>query len=49
MKKTAVAAKNLGVKIVNGFTGSSIWHLLYSFPPNLPGQIEVGYALLNER
>ncbi len=49
MKQTARAAKNLGVKIVNGFTGSSIWHLLYSFPPNLPGQIDDGYALLKER
>ena len=29
--------------MVNGFTGSSIWHLLYSFPPVLPGQIEAGY------
>ncbi len=29
--------------VVNGFTGSSIWHLLYSFPPVLPGQIENGY------
>ena len=49
MKKTAIAAKNLGVGVVNGFTGSSIWHLLYSFPPVVPGQIEAGYALLNER
>jgi sugar phosphate isomerase/epimerase len=49
MMKTAVAAKNLGVPVVNGFTGSSIWHLLYSFPPNLPSQIEEGYALLAER
>jgi sugar phosphate isomerase/epimerase len=49
MKQTARAAKNLGVKIVNGFTGSSIWHLLYSFPPNLPCQIDDGYALLKER
>lgn len=49
MKKTAIAAKNLGVSVVNGFTGSSIWHLLYSFPPVLPGQIEAGYALLAER
>ena len=24
--------------VVNGFTGSSIWHLVYSFPPVLPGQ-----------
>lgn len=29
--------------VVNGFTGSSIWPLLYSFPPNLPEQIEEGY------
>jgi sugar phosphate isomerase/epimerase len=49
MKKTAIAAKNLGVGVVNGFTGSSIWHLLYSFPPNTPGQIDAGYALLKER
>jgi len=49
MKLTAKAAKNLGVGVVNGFTGSSIWHLLYSFPPVLPGQIEAGYALLKER
>lgn len=30
--------------VVNGFTGSSIWPLVYSFPPNLPKQIEEGYA-----
>jgi sugar phosphate isomerase/epimerase len=41
--KTAHAAKKLGIKVVNGFTGSSIWHLVYSFPPNLPGQIDAGY------
>lgn len=49
MKRTARAARNLGVRIVNGFTGSSIWHLLYSVPPNVPGQIDAGYALLKER
>jgi len=43
-----VAAK-LGVKVVNGFTGSSIWHLNYSFPPVLPGQIDAGYAEFAER
>ena len=42
-KKAAKAAKNMGVSVVNGFTGSPIWHLLYSFPPCLPGQIENGY------
>ena len=29
--------------VVNGFTGSSIWHLLYAFPPLLPNQIDDGY------
>ncbi|HKK19020.1 MAG TPA: sugar phosphate isomerase/epimerase family protein [Opitutales bacterium] len=29
--------------VVNGFTGSSIWHLLYSFPPVVPGQIDAGF------
>lgn len=43
VKKTATAAKEFGVNTVNGFTGSSIWHLVYSFPPNLPGQIDAGY------
>src|SRR5437763_15603510 len=43
MKLTARAAANMGLKVVNGFTGSSIWHLLYSFPPVSPRQIEAGY------
>jgi sugar phosphate isomerase/epimerase len=42
-KKAAKAAVNLGVKTINGFTGSPIWRLLYSFPPCLPGQIAAGY------
>ncbi|MDP6423145.1 MAG: sugar phosphate isomerase/epimerase [Planctomycetota bacterium] len=33
-----------GRTVVNGFTGSSIWHLLYSFPPVQPGQIEAGFT-----
>ncbi len=41
--KTAEAAKRLGVNIVNGFTGSSIWHLLYSFPSASQEMIENGY------
>ncbi len=44
MIKTAHAAKQLGVKIVNGFTGSSIWHLLYSFPPVTEEMIGAGYS-----
>ena len=43
MKDTARAAARLGVQQVNGFTGSSIWHLLYSFPPNDFGAIERAY------
>ncbi|MEX2502781.1 MAG: sugar phosphate isomerase/epimerase [Trueperaceae bacterium] len=33
MKATARAARALGVDVVSGFTGSSIWHALYAFPP----------------
>jgi len=44
MVKTAEAAKRLGVDVVNGFTGSPIWHLNYSFPPVSPSMIEDGYA-----
>ena len=43
MIATGKAAARLGVDVVNGFTGSSIWHLLYSFPPILPDMIEKGY------
>lgn len=41
---TARAAAKFGVGTVTGFTGSSIWHLLYSFPPNDFAVIERGYA-----
>jgi sugar phosphate isomerase/epimerase len=44
MIDAAKAAKKLGVKIVNGFTGSSIWHMLYSFPPASKEMIDAGYA-----
>lgn len=43
MKNAARAAKNLGVKVVNGFTGSSIWHMLYFFPTPTEEDIEQGY------
>ena len=33
MIQTAKAAKAFGVSVVNGFTGSSIWHSTYAFPP----------------
>ena len=49
MKNTARAAQKFGVSVVNGFTGSSIWHLLYSYPPIPPGMIDDGFQLLAER
>lgn len=44
MIKTGRAAAMLGVRTVVGFTGSPIWHMLYSFPAVSPEQIEAGYA-----
>src|SRR5512133_149624 len=40
---TGHAAKNLGINVVNGFTGSSIWPYLYSFPPVSDAMIDKGY------
>jgi sugar phosphate isomerase/epimerase len=49
MMDTARAAAAFGVTIVNGFTGSSIWSQLYSFPPNDFATIEAGYEDFAER
>ena len=49
MMQTARAAARFGVSVVNGFTGSSIWHLLYSFPPVPPEAIDEGYADFGRR
>jgi sugar phosphate isomerase/epimerase len=46
---TARAAATLGVRQVNGFTGSRVWHQLYSFPPNDFDAIEAGYRDFAER
>lgn len=43
MKLSAKAARNFGVDVVNGFTGSPIWHMLYSFPPVSRETIAEGY------
>ncbi|MCB9208812.1 MAG: sugar phosphate isomerase/epimerase [Ignavibacteriales bacterium] len=48
MKNSARAAKNLGLGVVNGFTGSPIWHMLYSFPPVDPQTIEDGFKYFAE-
>ena len=49
MQDTARAAAAFGVTQVNGFTGSSVWHLLYSFPPNDFAEVERGYEDFAER
>jgi sugar phosphate isomerase/epimerase len=46
---TARAARAFGVEVVNGFTGSSIWHLVYSFPPNDFNAVEAGYKDFADR
>jgi sugar phosphate isomerase/epimerase len=43
VKNTAKAAAQFGVKVVNGFVGSKIWHVLAMFPPVPPSMIEDGY------
>ena len=43
MKRSATAAKLFGIDVVTGFTGSSIWHLLYAFPPTPMTMIDAGY------
>ena len=43
MKKVAVVAKKLGVKVVSGFTGSPIWRYLYSFPQTSEEMVDAGF------
>lgn len=49
MIRTGQAAKALGVSVINGFTGSSIWPLLYTFPPVGPNQLAEGFADFGRR
>jgi sugar phosphate isomerase/epimerase len=49
MKDTARAAARFGVQVVTGFTGSAIWHMLYSFPPNDWAEVQRGYEDFAER
>lgn len=44
MCDTAVAARALGVDVVVGFTGSSIWPYVAMFPPVSEAVIEAGFA-----
>ena len=49
MANTARAAAKFGVKVVNGFTGSSIWPYVYSFPPVSQAMIDAGYTEFAQR
>lgn len=44
MKDCARAAAKFGVKTVTGFTGSSIWHSIYAFPPTSQAYWDKGFA-----
>ncbi len=44
MIDTARAAAKFGVGVVNGFTGSSIWHSLYAFPPTSQDYWDRGFV-----
>jgi sugar phosphate isomerase/epimerase len=46
--KTRRAAAKLGVKVVNGFTGSPVWHM-YFFPPTSDAMIDAGYREFADR
>jgi sugar phosphate isomerase/epimerase len=41
--RTAQAAQRFGVTVVNGFTGSSVWHSIYAFPPTSQDYWEAGF------
>jgi sugar phosphate isomerase/epimerase len=49
MKNTARAAARFGVKVVNGFTGSKIWHTFALFPPVPQEMIDDGYQDFADR
>ncbi|EAU68740.1 AP endonuclease, family 2 [Stigmatella aurantiaca DW4/3-1] len=49
MKDTARAAAAFGVKTVTGFTGSSVWHATYAFPPTSQAFWDKGFADFGQR
>ena len=49
MKNTARAAKKMGVSVVNGFTGSPVWHLIYRFPPTSDAMVDRGFKEFGDR
>jgi sugar phosphate isomerase/epimerase len=49
LQDTARAAAKFGVKTVTGFTGSSIWHATYAFPPTSQEFWDAGFADFGQR
>ncbi len=49
MKATARAARQMKLSVVNGFTGSAIWHKFYFFPPTPTAEIDAGYRDFADR
>src|SRR3954449_6962482 len=49
LKATAAAARALGVDVVVGFTGSSIWKTVAMFPPVPASMVDAGYADFADR
>ncbi len=49
MKNTARVAAKMGLEVVNGFTGSSIWGSLYAFPPTTQAYWDKGFEDFAER
>lgn len=42
--KPSGAGKSSFAPVVNGFTGSSIWHMIYAFPPTDQSHYDAGFA-----
>jgi sugar phosphate isomerase/epimerase len=49
VKNAAKAAKLMGVSVVNGFTGSPVWHMIYPFPPTSQAMIDAGFREFADR
>lgn len=49
MQDTARAARRFGVPTVTGFTGSSIWHSIYAFPPTTQAYWDAGFEDFAQR
>lgn len=48
MKKAVTVTEKLGVKVITGFTGSLLWHCLYSFTQTPESMVEAGFKKIRE-